>query len=38
MQGDTAVDPYDVGDVGDNRGSRTQEEVEDEILRTANPE
>jgi hypothetical protein len=38
MQGDTAVDPYDVGDVGDNRKSRTQEEVEDEILRTANPE
>ncbi|KAL3459567.1 hypothetical protein BJX64DRAFT_291071 [Aspergillus heterothallicus] len=30
MQGDTAVDPFDVGDVGDNRGSRTQEEVDEE--------
>ncbi|KAJ0417363.1 hypothetical protein BJY00DRAFT_315986 [Aspergillus carlsbadensis] len=38
MQGDTAVDPYDVGDVGDNRGSRTQEEVEEDLLYSANPE
>ncbi|CEL01345.1 hypothetical protein ASPCAL00930 [Aspergillus calidoustus] len=38
MQGDTAVDPYDVGDVGFNRDSRTQEEVEQELLHTTSPE